>query len=403
MNRIEIVSKERQLFERNFDSAEYDRRIATTQEHMRSRGFDLLVIGEPANMNYLIGYNAYSFYSPQVLALPASGEPIFYVRHVDGPGAVLTTRLTEAQVRAYPETYVQKRDCHPMDWIAADMRERGFGVGRIAVEMDANYYTVRGHNALVAGLPEAAIVDAEDLVNWVRTVKSPAEIEKMRTAGDIVTRMITTALDIIEPGVRQCDAVAEIYRVGIRGLETAGGDYPSIVPLLPTGAGAGIPHMTWSDDVFKKGEATAIEIAGCYQRYHSPLARTVFLGEPSRQLSEMADIVGEGMVAALAAVRVGVTGEEVDAAWRDIIEPRGIHKSGRIAYPIGLGYPPDWGERTVSFRPGDSIKLESGMTFHMILGMWMDGWGYEISESFVVTYSGAECFASVPRGLTIKA
>src|SRR5215510_4982134 len=171
MSRTEIVSKERQLFERNFDSAEYDRRIVTTQEQMRSRGFDLLVIGEPANMNYLIGYNAYSFYSPQILALPASGEPVFYVRHVDGPGAVLTTHLTEAQVRAYPETYVQKRDCHPMDWIAADMRERGFGSGTIAVEMDANFYTVRGHKALVAGLPKATIVDAEDLVNWVRTVK----------------------------------------------------------------------------------------------------------------------------------------------------------------------------------------------------------------------------------------
>jgi Xaa-Pro aminopeptidase len=391
------------LFELNFDSAEYDRRIATTQEQMRSRGFELLVIGEPANMNYLIGYNAYSFYSPQVLVLPANGEPVFYVRHIDGPGAILTTRLTEEQVRAYPEVYVQQRYRHPMDWIAADVRERGLGSGTVAVEMDANYYTVRGHNALVAGLPEATIVDAEDLVNWVRTVKSPAEIEKMRTAGQIVTRMMTTALEIIEPGVRQCDAVAEIYRTGIRGLENAGGDYTSIVPLLPTGVGAGIPHMTWSDDVFKKGEATAIEIAGCYQRYHSPLARTIFLGEPSRQLSEIAEIVDEGMVVALAAVHAGVTGEEVDAAWRKVIEPRGIHKSGRIAYPIGLGYPPDWGERTVSFRPGETVKLESGMTFHMILGMWMDGWGYELSESFVVTDGGAECFASIPCGLTVKA
>lgn len=390
------------MVELNFDAAEYDRRLAATQERMRSRGFDLLAIGEPANMNYLIGYNAYSFYAPQLLVVPVRGEPVFYVRHVDGPGAVLTTRLTEEQVRAYPETYIQQRDCHPMDWIAADLRERGLDSGTVAVEMDANYYTVRGHNALVAGLAKATIVDAEDLVNWVRTVKSPAEIAKMRTAGQIVTRMMTIALDMIEPGVRQCDAVAEIYRAGTRGLETAGGDYPAIVPLLPTGAGAGVPHLTWSDEIFKNGESTAIEIAGCYQRYHVPLARTIFLGAPSRQLVEMADIVGEGMQVALAAVRAGVTGEYVDAAWRGVIEPRGIHKSGRIAYPIGLGYPPDWGERTVSFRPGDTVKLETGMTFHMILGMWMDGWGYELSETFVVTDNGAECFASVPSGLVVK-
>jgi ectoine hydrolase len=390
------------VFELNFDSAEYDRRIAVTQKQMRAQGFDLLLIGEPANMNYLIGYNAYSFYSPQVLVLPANGEPVFYVRYVDGPGAVLTTRLAKEQVCAYPESYVQKKDCHPMDWIAANLRERGLGSGTIAAEMDANYYTVRSHKALVAGLPEATFVDAKDLVNWLRTVKSPAEIEKMRIAGQIVTRMMTTALDVIEPGVRQCDVVAEIYRTGIRGLEHAGGDYPSIVPLLPTGEGAGVPHMTWTDEVFKKDEATAIEIAGCYQRYHAPLARTIFLGQPSRQLSEMAELVGEGMEVALAAVRAGVTGEEVDAAWKSVIEPRGFHKSGRIAYPIGLGYPPDWGERTISFRPGERIKLESGMTFHMILGMWMEGWGYELSETLVVTESGMECLASVPRGLTVK-
>jgi ectoine hydrolase len=391
------------MFELAFERSEYDRRLAAVQARMRARGFDVLATGEPANMNYLTGYNAYSFYAPQLLVVPASGAPVFYVRHVDGAGAALTTWLPKDNVRAYPERYIQKLDCHPMDWIAADMRERGLGRGTLAVEMDANHYTVRSHRALAAGLPEAEIVDAQDLINWVRTVKSPAELAKMRVAGRIVDTMMTTALEIIAPGVRQCDAAAEIQRVATRGLDDAGGDYAAIMPLLPSGAGAGVPHMTWSDDVFKTGEATAIEIAGCYQRYHAPLARTIFLGEPGRELREMADLVGEGMEIALANVKAGATGEQVDAAWRALIEPRGIVKTGRIAYPIGLGYPPDWGERTISFRPGDTLPLEPGMTFHLILGMWMEGWGYELSETIVVTEGGYECFASMPRGLTVKA
>jgi ectoine hydrolase len=396
------VNGVKSVFEPAFSAEEYEARVAATQAKMNERGFDLLLTAEPANLYYLAGYNCWSFYTPQLLAVPASGEVVFFTREVDASGAVLTAHLREDQVVAFPERYVHQVDCHPMDWIAEQMRERGLGTGTIGIELEANYYTVRSHLALAAGLPDATIADAENLVNWVRTVKSPAEIEKMRIAGQIVTRVMTTALDMIEPGVRQCDVVAEIYRAQVRGLEDAGGDYTALVPMLPTGAGTGVPHITWSDKPFVGGEATVLELAACHQRYHSPLARTIFLGEPPKLLTATADIVGEGMEAALGAVRPGVLAEDIEAAWREVITRSGLSKAGRIGYSIGIGYPPDWGERTMSLRPGDKTVLEPGMTFHMILGMWMDGWGYELSESFVVSDEGADCFADVPRGLTVK-
>jgi Xaa-Pro aminopeptidase len=108
------------------------------------------------------------------------------------------------------------------------------------------------------------------------------------------------------------------------------------------------------------------------------------------------------MEAALATVRAGVTAEQVEAAWREVITRYGLSKSTRIGYSVGVNYPPDWGERTISLRPGDTTVLESNMVFHMILGMWMDDWGYELSESFVVTPEGPECLADAPRQLTIK-
>jgi Xaa-Pro aminopeptidase len=389
------------MFEPNFAAAEYAERLAKTQAVMQERGFDQLVVADPANLNYLVGYDCWSFYTPQVLVVPATGGPVFFTREVDASGAVLTTFLSDQDVLAFPERYVQQVDCHPMDWIAEAMRERGLASGTIAIELESNYYTARSHMALAAGLAGAKIVDSSNLVNWVRAVKSDAEIEKMRIAGQIVERVMVKALDMIEPGVRQCDVVAEIYATQIRGLEDAGGDYAAIPPMLPTGAGTGVPHLTWSDSPFNAGEATVIELAGCYQRYHAPLARTLFLGEPPSLLSDTAEIVGEGMDAALAAVAPGVRCEEVEAPWREVITRHGLSKAGRIGYSIGLGYPPDWGERTMSLRPGDSTVLEPNMTFHMILGMWMDGWGYELSESFVVTEHGPECLSDVPRGLTV--
>jgi Xaa-Pro aminopeptidase len=390
-------------FDPAFSAAEYDARVARTQAVMRERGYDLLVVADPANLNYLVGWNCWSFYTPQMIALPADAGPIFYTREVDAPGATLTTNLPAERVAAFPERYVQQQHCHPMDWIAEDLRTRGLGGGTIAVEMDTNFYTVASHLALVAGLPDATIADAEDLVNWVRAVKSDAEIAYLRVAGQIMTRVMTTALDAIEPGVRQCDVAAEIYRTGLRGLETHGGDYPSMPPMLPTGRGTSVPHLTWTDEPFVTGEATVLELAACHKRYNVPLARTIFLGTPSKLLAGTADIVGEGMEAALGTVRAGVTAEQVEAAWREVITRNGLSKSGRIGYSVGVNYPPDWGERTISLRPGDTTVLEPNMVFHMILGMWMDDWGYELSETFVVTADGAECLTDVPRGLTVKA
>ena len=289
-----------------------------------------------------------------------------------------------------------------MEWIGADIAERGLGRGTIAAELDSAYFTIRGYQSLVAGLPDATFVSAHELVNWVRSVKSDAEVAKMRTAGKIMTNVMNTALDIVRPGVRQCDAAAEIYRTAVQGLPDAGGDYTAIPPMMPTGAATGIPHLTWSDRPFVEGEATVLELAAAFERYHTPLARTVFLGKPSQQLAKTADIVSQGMQAALDAVRPGVQAQEVEQAWRDVTTAHGLEKSSRIGYSIGLGYPPDWGERTISIRPGDSTELKTNMTFHLILGMWMNGWGYELSESIVVSEAGAERFTSVPWGLHVK-
>ncbi|MGI9016468.1 MAG: M24 family metallopeptidase, partial [Euzebya sp.] len=71
-------------------------------------------------------------------------------------------------------------------------------------------------------------------------------------------------------------------------------------------------------------------------------------------------------------------------------------------YPIGISYPPDWGERTISLRTSDTSILKPGMTFHFMPGLWMDDWGMEITESILIREDGpAEPLADVPRGLFV--
>src|SRR5262249_34710038 len=160
--------------------------------------------------------------------------------------------------------------------------------------------------------------------------KSPPEIALMRQAARLVDGAMRTALERIAPGVRQCDAVGEIYRAQVGGLKEFGGDYTAICPLLPTGEGTGTPHLTWSDAPFAPGQPTIIELAGSRKGYHCPLARTLHLGTPPQAMGDAAKVVVEGLEAALAAVRPGATCEAVEAAWRAVIARHGIRKDSRI-------------------------------------------------------------------------
>ena len=87
-------------------------------------------------------------------------------------------------------------------------------------------------------------------------------------------------------------------------------------------------------------------------------------------------------------------------------EPRRTEEHDRAAragYPIGLSYPPDWGERTISIRVEDDTVLEPGMTFHFMPGLWMNDWGLEITESILIKPDGpAECLCNRPRELFVK-
>ncbi|UAL30851.1 M24 family metallopeptidase [Nocardioides rotundus] len=387
-----------------FDATAHAERVRRVQEEMAARGYDALVVVDPANLYYLCGYDAWSFYMPQGLLVPADGRPHLVARAMDAQGAHHTATLPGEHVHGYPEDLVHRPDVHPWDWIAARGREVGVlpERGRVAAELDAHYFSPRGHLALAAALPGVQVVDSAELVNWVRLVKSPAEQQLMREAARITTRAMRLALDGLADGVRQCDLVAQIQHAQATGVDGFGGDYPALVPLLPTGESAGTPHLTWSDEPLRAGEATTIELAGVRHRYHAPLARTVSLGPPPPRLAACADAVAEGREAALDAFHPGATGADVHAGFAAAIARHGLSKASRVGYSIGIGYPPDWGERTVSLRAAETTELLPGMCFHLILGMWMDGWGYETSESVLVTETGPELLTDIDPGLVVK-
>jgi len=310
--------------------------------------------------------------------------------------------MSHDRIFGYPDDYVQSTERHPMDYLSGIIADRGWGSRTIGVEMDNYYFSAACLASLQGHLANATFKNATALVNWQRAVKSPRELGYMRTAGRIVEAMHAKIFEIIEPGLPKNELVAEIFRTGIRGVEGAGGDYPAIVPLLPSGSDAAAPHLTWDDRPMRAGEGTFFEIAGCYKRYHCPLSRTIFLGKPSQTFLDAEKAVLEGLEGGLEQARAGNTCEDIAHAFFAVLKRYGITKDNRTGYPIGISYPPDWGERTMSLRPGDRTVLEENMTFHFMTGLWLEDWGFEITESIVIKASGAETLSNYPRKLFVK-
>ena len=386
-----------------FERSEYLARIARVKQKMGERGIDLLLVASPANQFWLTGYDGWSFYTPQMVAVSLRDEePIWVGRKMDAVGAKFTAFLKPGNVVPYPDIYVGSSERHPMQFMAEEIGRRGWDRGTIGVETDDYYYTAKWDALLKAGLPNARFVDAFLLVNWCRMKKSARELEFMRQAGRIAAAAQQAAFEKAAPGVRQCDVMAELYRVTTAGLPECGGTFPCKPPNAMVGEVASAPHLSWTDEKLVPGDLFYIEMGGVRHRYHSPLSRCIYLGRPSESMDHLAKVIAEGLNAVLDKVRPGVACEELAAVWKATISRHGIDKDSRLGYPVGIGYPPTWGELTASVRAGDRTVMEEGMTFHIIPALWLEKYGIVISETFAVTAQGAECFADYPRILFAK-
>ena len=386
-----------------FTKEEYKSRLKKVQKSMQDKGIELLISQDTNNMNYLTGYDAWSFYYAQCVIVHVNAEePLCFVRAQDAGGAYIKTYLKDENIIVYDEKYIHVWPIHPYDRLIEIIKERKWDNLSIGVEMDSHYFTAYSYEKLKNGLPNAKIKDCERLVNWVRLVKSDEEIKFMKIASQITQLGMKTAFEAINPGVRQCDAVAKIYSTLISGTKEHGGDYSSIVPLIPTGKGTSASHLSWTDDKFVEGEASIIEISGVYKKYHCPMARTVLLGKPDQKKIDTMKRTREALQAGIDVTKPGNTADDVAQAFWKVLDKYGIEKKSRTGYSIGIGYPPDWGEHTLNIQKGDKTVLQKNVCFHMIAVMQFGEWGVESSESIRVSENGAENFYKFPDELHIK-
>src|SRR5262249_38950524 len=218
---------------------------------------------------------------------------------------------------------------------------------------------------LMRALGGRAVEDATSVVPSVAIKKSANEIKYMQDAARIVDRAVMAGADKIAVGVRECDVAATVVKCLTEGTPEVGGGRPGSL-VMPVTPWSQAPHLGWTDRQYEKQRQTNFEVGARVHRYCCPLSRTVYLGTPPDRYKHVHNTVLAGFTAALDAVKPGALAGDIHRAFMKAFKPGGVRKESRIGYSLGI----DWADGCFSVQDDDNTVLESGFTFHLIIGIW---------------------------------
>ncbi|MFY9484506.1 MAG: M24 family metallopeptidase [Patescibacteria group bacterium] len=247
---------------------------------------------------------------------------------------------------------------------------------------------------------------ALEILEDLRLVKSPRELAKIRAAADINDRVHSNVLKNIRMGMRECDVVELIKKL----LEREGAKALAFPPLVASGTHAAAIHhgvRTLRADRtmievpcqkrLRRGEMVVLDFGAVVDGYNSDMTRTVFLGKPDAKQTKIYNLVLAAQQAALAMVREGVTGGQVDRAARQIIVNAGYRAA--FAHGTGHGVGLQIHERP-NLKKGVREKLVAGEVITIEPGIYLRGWGgVRIEDLVLVTKSGYELLSKSPKNL----
>ena len=374
-----------------FARAEYDARMAKVRADLAARGLDAAVFTGPENVFYLTGQQTPGYYTFQCLIVPTEGEPLFLLRQLE-----LTNFLRNTYLDRF-ETYGD--GVTPAGLLVEALRRLGLANKRVAIEKGGWFLPISFYESLATALPD--IADATGVVETLRRVKSPAEIAALRESARQADAGISAGIAAARVGATENDVVAEMMRASI----AAGAEYMGMEPLVSSGPRSGVPHATWRRRTLEQGDALFLEMSGCFNRYHTGLMRTAWLGEPPKLARELEAVVQEALQALMDRAKPGVTCAEAHQAAQRVIDKAGMTERyrKRSGYSLGISFAPDWGEwQVLSLFDGIDVPLEPGMCFHVPTALREYGvFTVGLSESIAITETGCEILGAVPRRIHV--
>jgi Xaa-Pro dipeptidase len=380
----------------DFPPEEYAHRHARTREAMREAGIELLLVVNPRNLNYLIGFAAKSHQEFQCLLFPSEPGPLVMLTRL-----AEVTELSDLTLADVVHGYAGRFPEDPIDVLALLVQQAGFATARIGLEIPDGFLSVRDYLKVVRALHEATVVDATTLILGFKTAKSPRELALIRRAAEIADSALLSTVAHISAGMSELEVVGELYRT----LLSAGSDLPGSTANFATGERTCYAHAAPTQRRIEPGDPMNLEFGASYHRYTATLGRDLSLGLPSARLRELHDVQVAACEALIAAIRPGVSSAVPHAAARKVIADAGwdhgrVHTSG---YGLATTFPPSFGEGLHLFDgvPYPPATIEAGMVLSVEPPVFSaaDRLGARVIENVVVTATGCEVLSAVPRAI----
>jgi Xaa-Pro aminopeptidase len=352
-------------------------RAQRLSELLPDAGIDLLLVTTLPNVRYLTGYTGSSG-----LALIGPETRVF----------VTDFRYVEQAAAEVDPKYERKRSQRELiDMLADSLPE-----GELRLGFDDAHVTVRRHARLQELLPERVeLVAAGDLVEKLRAVKEPGEIEAMRRAA--------AAADAALAAVLEAGLIGRTERELADALERAtrehGAQRPSFEPIVAAGPHGARPHAAPRDVAVAAGDMVVIDWGAEVDGYCSDCTRTLAAGEPGDEARAVYELVLAAQLAGVEAIHAGAGGREVDAAARAVIEAGGHGEEFGHGLGHGVGI-------EVHEAPGLSKRSEDELVAGNVVtvepGVYLPGrFGVRIEDLVVVAQDGGEILTSLPKELTV--
>ena len=360
----------------------YARRLAAAAAGAARAGLAGLVVTPGYDLRYLIGSRAETFERLTALVIPATGAPVMVI-----------PRLELASLR---DSAVGDLGLPVQDWVdgenPGDLVALALG-GHARVAVTDSMPAL--HLLPLAQRLGAVPVLGTEIMAGLRMIKDPAEIDALRTAGAAIDRVHAQVPQFLAPGRTEAQVAADITEAIV-----AEGHSEAAFVIVGSGPHGADPHHECSDRVLQAGDIVVVDIGGPVEPgYNSDSTRTYSLGEPTSQIAAQYTVLQRAQAAAVAAVRPGVSAEQVDAAARDVLADAGlaeffVHRTG---HGIGLSV-----HEEPYIVAGNDLPLAEGMAFSVEPGIYFPGaWGARIEDIVIVTADGALAVNARPHELTV--
>ncbi|HJS85750.1 MAG TPA: Xaa-Pro peptidase family protein [Acetobacteraceae bacterium] len=368
----------------HFTREEFQRRIEAATRSLATRGLDGLLIFQQESMYYLTGYDSFGFCFFQCLYLGTDGRLALITRSADLRQARRTSIIPDVRV------WTDEAGARPAAQLRVMLEDLGARGRRLGIETNAYGLSHAHGNAVEEALKGfCALEDASGLVDGLRAVKSPAELDCVRKAGKLADRALEAGLNEIRAGADEAAILAAMQGAVL----AAGGDYPGNEFIVGSGEDALLCRYKSGRRRLSAEDQLTLEFAGVWRHYHAALMRTVVIGRPRLEHVRMQAACREALEACEAVLRPGHAAGEVFDAHARVMDAHGMgpHCLNACGYSLGARFAPSWMDPPM-FHRGNPVALTPGMVLfaHMILMDSDHGAAMTLGRTYIVTEQAPE-------------